>query len=122
MPFEHYGEGTWSFQGHPQHLCGPSRPGGAEEETKMHFASLWVTMTTSYSEVTHQSVYNMPFEHHGEGAWSFRGHAQHLCGPSRCGRAGHQGGGRALGHGAIVCDPCFIHKHRWVITQVQHTI
>eukprot|EP00966_Prymnesium_polylepis_P280629 6484012-Prymnesium_polylepis.1 len=59
----------------------------------------------------------MPFEHHGEGAWSFRGHPQHLCGPSRFGRAGHQGGGRALGHGAIVCDPYFIHKHRWLITQ-----
>jgi hypothetical protein len=41
----------------------------------------------------------------------FRGHAQHRCGPSRCGRARHQGGGRALGHGAFVCDPYFIHKH-----------
>ena len=55
IPFEQYGEGTWSFQGHPQRLCGPSRLGGAEEETKMHFASLWVTMTTSHCEVDHQS-------------------------------------------------------------------
>eukprot|EP00966_Prymnesium_polylepis_P195357 4528056-Prymnesium_polylepis.1 len=46
------------------------------------------SMTTSHSKVTHQSVYNMPFEHHGEGAWSSRGHAQHRCGPSRCGRPG----------------------------------
>eukprot|EP00966_Prymnesium_polylepis_P114922 2655841-Prymnesium_polylepis.1 len=36
MPLEHYGGCTWSFRDHPQHLCGPSRPGGAEEETEMH--------------------------------------------------------------------------------------
>eukprot|EP00966_Prymnesium_polylepis_P090387 2093222-Prymnesium_polylepis.1 len=52
------------------------------EETKRHFVSQRVTMTTSHSKVTHQPEYNMPFEHHGEGVWSFRGHAQHLCGPS----------------------------------------
>eukprot|EP00966_Prymnesium_polylepis_P118558 2741080-Prymnesium_polylepis.1 len=44
-------------------------------------------MTTSHSEVTHQSVYNMPLEHYGERTWSLRGHPQHLCGPSRPGSA-----------------------------------
>jgi hypothetical protein len=29
-----------------------------------------VTMTTSHSEVTHQSVYDIPVEHYGEGTWS----------------------------------------------------
>eukprot|EP00966_Prymnesium_polylepis_P181643 4207668-Prymnesium_polylepis.1 len=45
-------------------------------------------MTTSHSLVTHQSVYNMPSEHYGERSWSFRGHPQHLCGPSRPYRLG----------------------------------
>ena len=62
------------FEVTPQHLCGLwsfrvllGRGGATREETKMHFVSLWVTMTTSHSKVTHQSVYNMPFEHHGKG-------------------------------------------------------
>eukprot|EP00966_Prymnesium_polylepis_P168157 3887799-Prymnesium_polylepis.1 len=36
MPSEQYGERAWSFRGRPQHLCGPPKPSGAEEVTKMH--------------------------------------------------------------------------------------
>jgi hypothetical protein len=70
----------------------------------------------------------MPFEHHGEGTWYFPGHPEHVCGPSRCGRAALRRRPSLRALGAIVCDPYFIqiHKHRWLITKqsmfVQHTI